>query len=280
MSVLKIIAWTIVVVYCVAIILLYALQSKLIFYPGVLGRDFAFRLGKHDEEVTLETSDGEAISALFFRGKGRDVILYFHGNAGDLSGWQFVAEDFTALGYNFLIIDYRGYGKSTGTVSERGLYLDADAAYEYLLKRGFEPRDIVIYGRSIGSGVAVDLASRVSCLGLVLESPFSSMGQLANEKFPFLFPALFLKYRFDNSAKMAKVKCPVIFLHGSDDTLIPPVHSQRLFKSFRGSKRLIIVDHGSHNDLHAFTQYKAFLTGVLPSFFRRESAGDGRGNTP
>lgn len=267
MSILKTIAWIIVALYGVILILLYTLQSKLIFYPGVLDPTFRFKLGPNDTEVTLKTSDGEHISALFYSNKSTDVILYFHGNAGDLSGWQFVAEDFTGLGYNFFIIDYRGYGKSSGNVSEKGLYLDADAAWDYLVRRGFAPGNILVYGRSIGSGVAVDLAARKHCKGLVLESPYSSLGKLANEKFPLFFPSLLLKYRFDNLSKMANVKCPVIFLHGSDDTLIPASHSRKLFERFNGRKKLIVVDRGSHNDLHAFTEYEEFLRGVLPSFF-------------
>jgi hypothetical protein len=271
MNVLKSIAWTVVIIYVVVIILLYTLQSKLIFYPGVLARDFSFKLGPDDEEISLKTSDGEQISALFFPNKSHDVILYFHGNAGDLSGWQFVAEDFTALGYNFLIIDYRGYGKSTGKLSERGFYTDAEAAYQYLISNGFGPENILIYGRSIGSGVAVDLASRQPCKGLILESPFSSLSKLATEKFPLFFPSLFLKYRFDNVDKVNLVKSPVIFLHGSDDTLIPASHSHRLFEKFSGKKKLIIVDRGAHNDLHAFTQYEDFLKAELPAFFQSSS---------
>ncbi|MGC1241816.1 MAG: alpha/beta hydrolase [Chryseosolibacter sp.] len=267
MSVLKIVAWIFVVCYVLLLMLLYTLQTKLIFYPGVLTRDFKFKLSFGDEEIILTTSDGEKISALFFRNKSPDVILYFHGNAGDLSGWQFVAEDFTSLGYNFMIIDYRGYGKSSGKLSEKGLYLDARAAYRYLTERGFAPEHILVYGRSIGSGIAVDLASSHGCKGLILESPFASLARLANEKFPFFFPSLYLRYRFDNMEKINSVRCPVLFLHGSDDTLIPPSHSEKLFRKFQGKKKLLMVDKGSHNDLHAFRQYEDFLQQVLPVFF-------------
>lgn len=268
MNVLKTIAGIIILIYCMVIALLYALQSKLIFYPGVLPADFTFRGGPEMEELSLETSDGERISALFYGNAGPDVILYFHGNAGDLSGWQFVSEDFTDLGFNFLIIDYRGYGKSTGTISEAGLYRDAEAGYQYLITKGFRPENILIYGRSIGSGVAVDLASRHACKGLILESPFASLARLANEKLPFFFPSLYLKFRFDNLEKISRVKCPVIFLHGSADTLIPAHHSAMLFEKFTGRKKRIVVEGGAHNDLHAFTQYQDFVTAELPEFFR------------
>jgi fermentation-respiration switch protein FrsA (DUF1100 family) len=272
MGVLKIIAWAIVIGYGLILIVLYALQSRLIFYPGILPPDFKFRLVPGAEETMLKTSDGERISALFFRSRNADVVLYFHGNAGDLSGWQFVAADFTSLGYNFMIIDYRGYGKSSGKLSEEGLYLDAQAAYDYLIDKGFAPENILIYGRSIGSGIAVDLASSQPCKGLILESPFSSLARLANEKFPLFFPSLYLRYHFDNLGKINDVRCPVIFLHGSDDTLIPASHSTRLFQRFTGKKELVIVDKGSHNDLHAFKQYEHFLQNVLGMFFEKKGS--------
>jgi uncharacterized protein len=267
MSVLKVIAWIIVTFYCIILLLLYALQTRLIFYPGVLKADFKFRPDANSEETVLTTADGEHISALFFGNRSREVILYFHGNAGDLSGWQFVAEDFTAQGYSFMIIDYRGYGKSSGKLSEKGLYLDAEAAFDFLIKKGFDPAHILLYGRSIGSGVAVDLASKRTCKGLILEAPFISLTKLANEKFPLFFPSLLLKYKFESINKINRVKCPVIFLHGSDDTLIPPSHSAKLFEKFTGRKKLIIVDGGSHNDLNAFLQYEEFLKEDLPGFF-------------
>lgn len=266
MVVLKAVAWIFVITYGVVVILLYVFQKRLIFYPGVLPSDHRFKLGSGDRELFLTTEDGETINALFFRGSGSRVILYFHGNAGDLSGWQFVAEDFTELGYNVLIIDYRGYGKSTGKLSEKGLYRDADAAYSWLLDNGFSPENIVIYGRSIGTGVAVDLGSRKACRTLILESPYSSLGRLANEKFPLFFPSLLLRFSFDNTGKINRVKSPVIFLHGSDDTLIPVSHSRRLFARFTGRKKLIIVPQGAHNDLHAFREYEEFLQDVLPTF--------------
>lgn len=268
MALLKTIALIFIVGYATALFVLYLLQKKLIFYPGKISPEYKFSTTNGAEEVTLTTDDAAHINGLFFPNTSHEAILYFHGNAGDLSQWQFVSEDFTALGFNFFIIDYRGYGKSTGDISETGLYKDAQAAYNYLLKKGFKPEHIIIYGRSIGSGVAVDLASKKKSKGLVLESPFSSFPRLANEKFPFFFPSLYLRFRFDNLRKINDARCPVIFLHGSDDTLIPPSHSRHLFERFKGTKKMIIVDKGAHNDLHAFQQYKEFLQVGLVDFFK------------
>lgn len=267
MQILKAIAWIFVVVYGLVILLLYSLQTKLIFYPADLPPDFNFKLGVRGEEHTLQTADGERINALLFKGTRPEVILYFHGNAGNLGGWQFVSEDFNALGFSFMIIDYRGYGKSTGKISETGLYCDGEAAYDFLLQTGFTPENIIIYGRSIGTGVAVEIAAKHPCKGLILESPFSSLGELANEKLPLFFPSLYLRYHFNNIGKINRVSCPVIFLHGSADSLIPFSHSAKLFDRFSGKKKMISVDGGSHNDLHTFTEYESFMRGVLPVFF-------------
>lgn len=267
MNTLKTIAWVFVILYGIVIVLLYTLQTRFIFYPGRLEPDFKFKLGDNTSEFFYRTEDGQSINGLFFTGSGSDVVLYFHGNAGDLSGWQFVAEDFTSHGFNVMIIDYRGYGKSSGKISEKGFYLDGEGAYQHLVENGFNPENIIVYGRSIGSGVAVDVASNYPCKGLILEAPFSSLKELADEKLPLFFPSLYLKFRFDNVTKINRVKCPVIFLHGTLDTLIPPSHSKSLFKKFIGKKEMILVQGASHNDLHTFPRYADFLKDVLPVFF-------------
>lgn len=268
MQALKIFALVIIVIFFAVIILLYVFQAKLIFYPGRLSQGHKFKLRPVDEEVFLETQDGEKINALFYGGNNEKVILYFHGNAGDLSGWQFVAEDFLLFGYSILIIDYRGYGKSSGEISENGFYQDAEAAYNFLIERkGIASGNIIIYGRSIGTGVAVELARNKKCKGLVLESPYTSLNTLANEKLPFLFPSLYLRFRFNNLAKINEVTCPIIFIHGSKDTLIPASHAGKLFKKFTGKKKMILIPEGSHNDLNSFEEHQTFLKEELSSFF-------------
>lgn len=260
MNTLKIIAYAIVAVYVLAIVLLYAFQRRLIFFPGKLPENFNLKLKANQAEVFLDTPDGERIHALFCRGNRPEVILYFHGNAGDLNGWKFATEDLTALGYNVFIIDYRGYGKSSGEISEQGFYNDAEAAYRYLLEtRDYKPADIIIYGRSIGTGVAVELASRHTPRALILESPYTSLGALANEKLPFFFPSLYIRYSFNSLKKIGAIPCPVILLHGTKDELIPVAHSQKLMKSITGEKKLFLIEGGGHNDLNAFEGYKKFL---------------------
>jgi len=253
----------------VAVALLYVLvlvgayfwQTSLIFHPGKLTKTFRFSASA--QEVFLATRDHATINGLFFPGAGNDVILYLHGNAGDLSTWQYIASDFIPLGYNLFVIDYRGYGKSTGTPSENGLYADADAAYDYLIEKGFAPQQIVIYGRSIGTGVATDLASRKLCKALVLESPYSSLTALAKEKAPALLPALILKYRFDNLSKLEAIRGPIIFFHGTADELIPVTHTETLYANYKGTKKKYLIEGAGHNDTGSFEAYHEALKKLL-----------------
>ena len=168
MQALKILAYSIIALYFIVAFLLYLFQQKLIFYPSTMAKKFNLNLDAHQHEVFLETHDRETIHGLYCEGTRPEVILYFHGNAGDLSGWKFVTEDFTALGYSALIIDYRGYGKSTGKISEDGMYADGEAAYEYLTQDlHVAASNILVYGRSIGTGVAVEMATRHPVGGLI-----------------------------------------------------------------------------------------------------------------
>jgi fermentation-respiration switch protein FrsA (DUF1100 family) len=269
MLILKYIALIVILLYLSGVTLLFFFQTRLIFYPGKLSKNYKFKKFPLREEVFLKTTDGETINALFFSGKNKgQVILYFHGNAGDLSGWQFAAEDLLPSGLCVFMIDYRGYGKSSGSISEKGFYCDADAAYQFLItEKKIKPDSIVIYGRSIGSGVAVDLAARKKSAGLILESSYSSFSKLANEKVPFFFPSLYLRSKFDNLQKINSVKAPVLIVHGTDDTLIPAVHASELYNRFKGKKELILIDKGQHNDLHSFSEYKDLITNIVPEFF-------------
>lgn len=259
MKLLSVIFFVLLGIYLICILIGFLLQTKLIFFPGKLPSNYKFSLGNGDEEVHLTTTDGQIINALFFRGSGQDAIIYFHGNAGDLSGWQTIADDFTTAGYTILIIDYRGYGKSTGSISEKGLYNDAEAAWQYAIEKGFRPGNIIIYGRSIGTGIAVELASRYTCKGLVLESPFTSLKHLAQEKAPYLLPSLWLQYHFDNIGKINSVQSPILFVHGEQDTLIPASHTKKLYKKFTGTKNLLLVKQGAHNDLSSFPEYQQMI---------------------
>ncbi|GHN02196.1 alpha/beta hydrolase [Cytophagales bacterium WSM2-2] len=269
MILLRNLVYIAIAVYVLALLAAFVFQRKLIFHPGGLPKDFQFSLEDNANEVFLKTADGETINGLFYAGNRKDVVLYFHGNAGDLSSWQSVAVDFTPLGYNFLIVDYRGYGKSSGTISEDGLYTDAEATYQYLIQeKGFSPGNIIIYGRSIGTGVAVELARRHQTKGLILEAAYSSLTKLANEKLPFLLPSIILRYRFNNIEKINSVKSPILFFHGSEDALIPVSHTEELFKAFTGKKEKMVLQGADHNNIGSHLEYHHTLKRTLDAFFQ------------
>jgi uncharacterized protein len=245
--------------YVSVLLLAYLFQTKLIFFPTKLSQAHPFRRDVPCEEVFLTTPDGEKINGLFFSGSEK-VVLYFHGNAGSLDSWQFVWEQFQETGVSLFIIDYRGYGKSTGSISEKGLNTDARTAYDYLLKRGFVGNNIIVYGRSLGSGIAVQLASTAAIAALILEAPYTSMKKLAWEKMPLLLPGLYIKYRFDNLDRINKVKAPLLVIHGDSDSTIPYHHGKKLFDAFNRQKQMLSVKGGNHNDLDEFGDFREGIT--------------------
>lgn len=261
----KYFAFTIFSIYFISIALISVAQTKFIFFPEKLTSNFQFE-NQDDitDEFSIKTLDNETINGLFFNSNSNKVILYFHGNAGSLSSWQYIYPELKPLGYNILIIDYRAYGKSTGKISEKGLYTDAQSAYNYLISKGFESKNIIIYGRSIGTGIAVELAkNNPNIHSLILETPYLSLKSLANEYVPFLLPSLWLNYKFDNKKKINDINVPILILHGTADEVIPFTQGESLFNISKGNKKLVPFPNGKHNNLSTFpnfiTSLKEFL---------------------
>jgi len=261
MKKIMIIAGSIVFIFLILMFAVSRNQAKLIFFPGRLPAGFVYNGG---EELTIKTNDGEQINALFFRGTENGVILYFHGNAGDLSNWQDVYGDFRSTGLSMLIIDYRGYGKSTGTISEKGLYADGQAAMDYLKNElKFNPHDIIVYGRSIGSGIAVETAVNNQLKALVLEAPFQSLTRFARDRYAWLLPGLYLKFNFDNDKKIKNVKIPVLIIHGTHDEVIPLHYGKALFDAYDGPGKFVAINGATHNNLSDFPEYFLELADFL-----------------
>ncbi len=205
-------------------------------------------------DVWLKTTDGVRLHAWLFEAKEQPAlatIIYFHGNGGNISDVGWVGESLSSRGFGVLLLDYRGYGRSEGDVGgETGLYADADAAYEYVTKvRGVRPSRVVLYGQSLGTAVAVDLASRRQSAALILESGFSSASDLALTVLPILPRRLhFLaKNRFESALKLSTVRCPVLIAHGDPDLIIPTEHGRLLFAAANEPKKLLIFPGAGHN---------------------------------
>ncbi len=231
---------------------MYFTQNSLLFLPEIGGRDLEStpeRFGLEYQEVSLATSDGETLHGWYLPAPGaRYTLLFFHGNAGNISHRLDSLLLFRQLGLSQLILDYRGYGRSSGRPSEAGLYRDAQAAWDYLTdERGLAPGQIVLFGRSLGGAVAVWLAARERPAGLVVESSFTSVPDLGAELYPWLPVRWLSRLRFDSRGRIAQVSAPLLVVHSRNDEIIPFAHGQALLAAANPPKRLLEL-RGGHND--------------------------------
>jgi fermentation-respiration switch protein FrsA (DUF1100 family) len=200
------------------------------------------------EDVWLRTADGVRLHAWWIMAPQAPLVtLYLHGNAGNVTHRFLQIHEITAAGSSVLMLDYRGYGKSGGSPNEHGLYADADAAYQYLRDRGYNARQIILQGESLGTAVAVDLASRKDCAGVVVEAAFTSGRDVANTVLPFIGSLLFRG--LDSQSKIAKVRAPLLFFHGARDEIIPLKLGRALFNAAPEPKSFAVVPGAGHNDL-------------------------------
>ena len=245
---------------------MYFKQENMIFAPERLPPDFKFTFQERFEEVEWP-ADGARIHALHFKtDRPKGVVLYFHGNAGSLKSWGEVAADFTGRGYDVVMPDYRGFGKSTGQIkSEKMLLDDAKIAYDYV-RKNYTENQIVLYGRSIGTGLVVHLARTNRPRMVILESPYLSLIDMAARHYDTLPRALLnllIRYPMRSDLWIADVACPVYFFHGTNDSIIPFSDSEQLGKLVRSRQELIGVPSGGHNNLSDFRQYREGLDRIL-----------------
>ncbi len=230
-------------------LLLYAFQGYLLYLPSRELAGTPDDIGLAYEDVALVTDDGYRLHGWYLPADAKQpVVLFFHGNAGNISHRLDTLRLFHQLGLNTLIVDYQGYGRSEGSPSEPGTHLDALAAWRYLVKdRGVPADKIVLFGRSLGAAVATELAARHRPRALILESAFTSLPDLAAQLYPFMPVRLLTRYHYDNHALMAKISCPVLVIHSAADEIVPFTHGRALFEAAPEPKRLLVIQ-GSHND--------------------------------
>ena len=245
---------------------MYYQQPKMTFYPLTKLDATPDDWGLTYENVRLHTADGFALHGWYVPHAGAEqVLLFFHGNAGNISHRRASLAIFHRLGLNVLMIDYRGYGQSEGSPTEHGLYRDAAAAWTYLInEKGFSENNLVVFGRSLGGAVAVDLASKVTARGLILESTLSSSRDFAHLVLPVLSRLIYMRFDFASVAKMPKVKAPVLVLHSPDDEIMPFELGERVFKAANEPKSFVRM-RGGHNDGVHLSQpeYEQALAGWL-----------------
>lgn len=243
---------------------LYFLQEKIIFFPSVLEQDYQYQFNYNFEELYLNTDDGATLNAIHFKIKNpKGVILYFHGNAGDLSRWGTVAEFFVEKQYDVLVMDYRTYGKSTGKLSEAAFYSDGQLFYNYLRKL-YNENDIILYGRSLGTGIATYLASKNNPKQLVLETPYYSIIEVGKSRFPILPVQKLLKYKFPTYEFIKSVSCPITIFHGTNDGVVPYSSAVKLAEaSPKSQTTFITIERGNHNDLKTSNLYYSQIEKLL-----------------
>lgn len=242
---------------------LYFFQEKLIFLPTKLSQDYEYQFNYPFEELFFETDKDVSINALHFKTENpKGVILYFHGNAGDLSRWGKITEYLVALHYDVLVMDYRTYGKSRGKLSETALYDDAQYCYNYLLKQ-YEESKITLYGRSLGTGIASNLASNNNPKQLILETPYYSIEHVAKYRFPIFPVKHVLKYKFPTYQYLPKVNCAISIFHGTEDFIVPYDSGKKLLELNIQNLNFITIKGGSHNDLKNFETYNTAIKTIL-----------------
>ncbi|WP_297795831.1 alpha/beta fold hydrolase [uncultured Eudoraea sp.] len=250
--------------YVVISILLYFLQDYLMFKPEKLPKDFLFQYENQEiEEYNVETRDGAVINGLRFKAaQPKGIVFYLKGNSKSIKGWGKFAVDFTRHGYDVLMVDYRGFGKSTGRRTQKAIKRDMQVIYNKI-KENVNEKYIILYGRSLGSGFATKLASMNNPRMLILDAPYYSLSKVAKKYIPFMPLSLLIKFPMPTYKWLQYVNCPIHIIHGTDDKLIPYKTSVRLSKIKPKSTTLHTVIGGGHKNLNTFESYHKMLSEII-----------------
>ncbi len=257
-------------IYIAASIVLYYLQEYFIFKPEKLDKDFQFHYNNQEvQEYNLSTRDGAVLNGLHFLvKKPKGVVLYLKGNSKSIKGWGKFAVDFTRHGYEVIMLDYRGFGKSTGRRSFKALKRDLQFVYNKI-KDKVDERYIILYGRSMGSGFAAKLASINNPRMLILDAPYYSLSKVAGKFIPFMPVSLIMRYPIPTYKWLKYVNCPIHIIHGTHDKLIPFKSSVKLSKIRPKLTRLYTVIGGGHKNLNNFESYHKMLGEIINSRIKK-----------
>lgn len=251
------------ILYVALCLVFYLGQDYFFFRPEILPKQFVYNYPFPFTEVDFEMEDGGEVNALHFKvPNSRGVIFYFKGNSRSIKGWAKFARDFVSKGYDFFVFDYRGFGKSSGRRTENTLYCDAQAVYKWLSTQ-YPEEQIVVYGRSMGSGIAARIASWNKPRMLILDAPyFSFLYQVRRWGFWLPLPWL-LRYKIRTDQFIRKVTCPIFLIHGNRDYLVSYRQGRMLHQLAGDRSELITIDGGLHNNLPEFAEYHEELYDIL-----------------
>lgn len=255
----------IVVVYCSAGIALYYLQEKLMFHPTPLPPGYQFKFAIPFKEVNIPFNKNDNLNMVQFLTRDRapkGVVLYFHGNRDNINRYARYAANFTNHGYEVWIADYPGYGKTTGRLTEENLYLLAKEVYRLASSR-FGEDSIIVYGKSLGSGIASYLASKKPCRRLILETPYYSIPDLFGNYAPVYPVSAMSRFKLPTGEYLKEINIPVTIFHGNSDWIIPYSCAAKLKQFLKPGDEFITIDKGSHNDLNDFPLFHEKLDSIL-----------------
>ena len=265
---------TIAGMYIAICVLLYIFQRFLIYFPDKKIMLTPGQLGLAYEDTFLETADGIKIHGWLIKAEStRGVLLFCHGNAGNISHRFDSIRFFNQLSLDVLIFDYRGFGKSEGSPGEEGTHLDATAAWEYLTKiKGYQTDQLIIFGRSLGSGVAARLASEKKSKVVILESSFTSLPDLGAKIYPIFPVRLLSRYKYNTLKNLQYLTCPILFVHSKRDEIIPFSLGYQNYQTAPEPKKFLEI-HGSHNDgfLVSGKIYENGIRDFLSQYFWEEN---------
>ena len=257
-------------IYVVLMLMIYLFQGRMVFLSNIPGRTLDVSpadIGLVFEDVSITTPDNERLHGWYVPAENSEgVVLFFHGNAGNISHRLDSIKIFNDLGLDTLIIDYRGYGQSTGKTSEEGTYLDAQAAWDYLVKSRRVPADqIIIFGRSLGGAIGAWLAARQTPAAVIIESSFSSGVDMAQRLYPFLPVRLITRLKYPVVEYVSQLNCPVLVVHSRHDEIIPFQMGQAIYAAVKLDKKFVEL-RGDHNNGFLLSQ-EVYIAG-LEDFIR------------
>lgn len=254
----------IIIIYILLLTGFYFFQQLFFFHPRKLPADYTFHFKQKFEEYSLPHDAFSVTDIVKFlpEDPAKGVILYFHGNRDNIERYAKYADIFTNNGYECWMLDYPGFGKSTGTLNAENM--KRQAIHIYLLAHSrFKKEQIIIYGKSMGTGPASYLASVRDCRRLLLETPYYSLSSLASHFVPFLPVNWLIKINFNNGESLKNVAAPVFIFHGTDDKTIPVTNAERLKAVLKKEDRFIKIEGGEHNGLADSAQYKKVIDSLL-----------------
>ncbi len=257
------------IVYLLVIGIYYFAQERLLFVAKPIAKKHRFQISEEYDEYFIESVEGGEINALHIKSEDpRGLIIYFHGNTGNLKRWSLTASDLTSHGYDVLMFDYRGFGKSKGKRCEKNMHIDAKCVYE-LACTLFDEDEIILYGRSMGTGMSIKLATEIKASKLFLETPYYSMLEVAKHHAPFIPMKWLLRFEFNSYQWIKKVKCPVFIFHGTKDKVIPYSHSLRLFELIKHNtdNKMVTIPRGRHSNLNSFPLFRD----KMKDFFKKST---------